>query len=44
MSLWLDALGAAAALPFPWFDPMTLVAHLAYGLVLGVVFPVVEFE
>lgn len=43
MPLWLGALGGTA-LPFPWFDPMTLVGHLAYGAVVGAVFPYVEFE
>ncbi|MFC7154718.1 histidine kinase [Halomarina halobia] len=44
MPLWLGAIGAADPPPFPWFDPATLLAHLAYGLVVGVVFPLVEFE
>lgn len=43
MPLWLGALGTTS-LPLPWLDPMTLMGHLVYGLVLGVVFPFVEFE
>lgn len=43
MPAWLGALGAAAP-PFPWLNPMPLMAHLVYGTVLGAVFPFVEFE
>jgi uncharacterized membrane protein YagU involved in acid resistance len=44
MPLWLDAVGAAVSLPVPWLDPMVMMAHLVYGLVVGAAFPLVEFE
>lgn len=43
MPLWLGAI-ETTALPFPWFDTTTLLGHLLYGTVVGVVFPLVEFE
>lgn len=44
MPLWLEAVGTVETLPVPWLNPMPLMAHLVYGLVVGVVFPLVEFE
>lgn len=43
MPIWLGTLGTAT-LPVPWLDPMTLMGHLVFGLVVGVVFPIVGFE
>lgn len=43
MPLWLGILGETM-LPFPWFDPVTLMGHLVYGMVVGIAFPIVEFE
>lgn len=42
MPVWLGALKYSFA-PFPWLDLTTLMGHLVYGMVLGVVFPFVEF-
>lgn len=38
MPLWLDAVGSPASPPFPNFAMPSLLWHLVYGLVLGVVF------
>lgn len=42
MPIWLGAVGSPADPPLPNFDPMSLVGHVAYGLVLGVAFPLVR--
>jgi len=38
MPLWLSAVGFPNAPPLPNFSTMSLVAHVVYGLVLGVVY------
>ena len=42
MPIWLGAVGSPANPPFPNFNPMSLVGHVVYGLVVGVVFPYVR--
>ncbi|WP_137284160.1 DUF6789 family protein [Halorussus salinisoli] len=42
MPIWLGAVGSPANPPLPNFDPQSLVGHVVYGLVLGVVFPYVR--
>ncbi|SEO59876.1 hypothetical protein SAMN04487948_103422 [Halogranum amylolyticum] len=42
MPVWLSAVGFPGAPPLPNFNPMSLVGHLAYGAVLGAVFPFVR--
>jgi uncharacterized membrane protein YagU involved in acid resistance len=42
MPIWLGAVGSPANPPFPNFNPQSLVGHVVYGLVLGVVFPYVR--
>lgn len=37
MPLWLGAVGFAGAPPLPNLNPTSLVVHLAFGAVLGVV-------
>lgn len=37
MPIWMSVLGVAAP-PVPNLDPMSLVGHLVYGVILGVVF------
>ena len=39
MPVWLGAVGSPANPPLPNFNPTSLVGHVAYGLVLGAVFP-----
>lgn len=41
MPVWLGAVGFGGAPPVPNFNPMSLVAHVVYGVVLGAVFPLV---
>jgi len=36
MPVWLDVVGFAGAPPVPNLDPMSLVGHLVYGVLLGV--------
>lgn len=43
MPLWLSALGVEA-LSVPFWSPMSLVGHLMYGLILGVVFAAMAHE
>lgn len=42
MPIWLGAVGFPATPPLPNFNPMSLVGHLVYGLVLGVVYAAVR--
>lgn len=42
MPIWLGAVGFPKAPPLPNFNPMSLVGHLVYGLVLGIAFPFVR--
>lgn len=42
MPIWLSAVGFPMAPPLPNFNPMSLVGHVAYGLVLGAVYPFVR--
>jgi uncharacterized membrane protein YagU involved in acid resistance len=42
MPVWLSVVGSPANPPLPNFNPMSLVGHVAYGLVLGAVYPAVE--
>lgn len=42
MPIWLGVVGFPGAPPLPNFDPQSLVGHVVYGLVLGVVFPYVR--
>lgn len=42
MPIWLGVVGFPAAPPLPNFNPMTLVGHVVYGAVLGVLFPLVR--
>ncbi|MFB6154859.1 MAG: DUF6789 family protein [Haloferacaceae archaeon] len=39
MPVWLGAVNFPGTPPFPNFNPLSLVAHVVYGAVLGVVFP-----
>lgn len=38
MPAWLGAVGFPGAPPLPNFNPMSLVAHVVYGLVLGAMY------
>lgn len=38
MPIWLGAVGFPGAPPLPNVNPLSLVGHLAYGLVLGIVY------
>lgn len=42
MPVWLSTVGFPMAPPIPNFDPMSLVGHAVYGLVLGVGYAVLE--
>jgi uncharacterized membrane protein YagU involved in acid resistance len=42
MPVWLGAVGFPKVPPLPNFNPMSLVGHVVYGAVLGVVFPSVR--
>ncbi|WP_323191192.1 histidine kinase [Halostella sp. PRR32] len=42
MPIWLDAVGFGMAPAVPNFNPMSLVGHVAYGVVLGVVYPLLR--
>lgn len=42
MPLWLQAVGFPMAPPFPHVNPMTIPGHLVYGVVLGLLYPVVR--
>lgn len=42
MPVWLGAVGFPKVPPLPNFNPKSLVGHLVYGLVLGIVFPFVR--
>ncbi|WP_224448236.1 histidine kinase [Haloprofundus salilacus] len=42
MPIWLGAVGFPEVPPLPNFDPMSLVGHVVYGLVLGAVYPSVR--
>jgi hypothetical protein len=42
MPIWLGAVGSPANPPFPNVNPLSLVGHVVYGLVLGLVFPFLE--
>ncbi|WP_276299622.1 histidine kinase [Halorussus lipolyticus] len=39
MPVWLGAVGSLADPPLPNFNPLSLVGHVVYGLVLGLAFP-----
>jgi len=39
---WLGAVGVAGAPPVPTFDLTSLLTHLVYGAVLGVIYPYVR--
>ncbi|WP_430504110.1 DUF6789 family protein [Haloparvum sp. PAK95] len=41
MPVWLGTVGFGGAPSVPNFNPMSLVAHVVYGVVLGAVFPLV---
>lgn len=41
MPIWLSAVGFPGAPPFPNFNPMSLVGHVVYGAILGILFPVI---
>lgn len=41
MPVWLSMVGFAGAPPLPNFNPMSLVAHLVYGIALGATYPLV---
>lgn len=41
MPVWLGAVGFAGAPPLPNFNPMSLVAHLVYGIALGATYPLI---
>lgn len=41
MPIWLSVVGFPGAPPLPNFNPMSLVGHVVFGLVLGALFPVV---
>jgi len=42
MPLWLSAVGSPASPPFPNFAPPSLLWHVVYGAVLGVVYSALE--
>ncbi|MFC7044132.1 histidine kinase [Halobacteriaceae archaeon GCM10025711] len=42
MPIWLSAVGFASPPPFPNFNPVSLFWHVAYGAVLGAVYPAVR--
>jgi uncharacterized membrane protein YagU involved in acid resistance len=42
MPIWLSAVGSPANPPLPNFNPQSLVGHVVYGLVAGIVFPYVR--
>jgi hypothetical protein len=42
MPVWLSAVGSPANPPLPNFNPMSLAAHVAYGVVLGALYPAVD--
>jgi hypothetical protein len=43
MPLWLAAVGFPLAPPFPnWALPGSLIPHLVYGVILGVLYPVLQ--
>lgn len=42
MPIWLGTVGFPEAPPLPNFNPMSLVGHVVYGLVVGAVFPFVR--
>lgn len=42
MPVWLGAVGSPANPPLPNFNPQSLVGHVVYGLVLGLVFPYLQ--
>lgn len=41
MPIWLSAVGFPMAPPLPNLNPMSLVAHLAFGAVVGLLYPYV---
>lgn len=41
MPVWLSAVNFAGAPPLPNFNPMSLVAHLLYGIGLGATYPLI---
>jgi hypothetical protein len=42
MPVWLSAVGFAGAPPLPSFDPISLVGHALYGIVLGAAYPLLR--
>lgn len=42
MPVWLSVVGSPANPPLPNFNATSLVGHVAYGVVLGVVYPAVD--
>lgn len=38
LPVWLDAVGAATELSLPYLDTTSLIGHLVYGAVLGLVY------
>ena len=42
MLIWLSAVGFPMAPPLPNFNPMSLVGHVVYGVILGAVYPFVK--
>jgi hypothetical protein len=42
MPVWLDAVGSPANPPFPNFATPSLLWHLAYGVVLGALYPALD--
>ncbi len=41
MPIWLSAVGFPGAPPLPNFNPMSLLGHVVYGVILGALFPIV---
>lgn len=42
MPIWLSAVGFPMAPPIPNFDPMSMVGHVVFGVILGAVYPAVR--
>jgi hypothetical protein len=42
MPVWLQSVGFAGAPPVPNLAPMSLVAHVVFGAILGAIYPIVR--
>jgi hypothetical protein len=42
MPIWLSAVGFPMAPPLPNFNPMSMVGHVVFGVILGAVYPYVR--